>query len=1226
MAKSKTIAHGVVEFSASGLAQLTRDVKRTAQEIEKVSINMPKGGIVDREKAAMVLALIKETTKGYAEMAAEFAAGKPDLFMTKQMIKELNDPAPAKVLSTYKSMSASLVANRRELEAIGRLQKNLPVGEGLSYGHLRGVAGRAEGIKERDITRQENAGAGELSLKAMISEVVQVLGRGKGAGAEVARASVDTFEKNQRHRASELEYQQYGSRHAKNALMLESGAIDQDQHNYRTRRDLNQGKVSGSAQRSIEAAGDRHMGTMIPVDQLSTELRQKIDSLIPPGTADPLNARLRMLSTAAQEVANSINVQARSIGEMRIDQAMADALKELNDGKITKSQYAKTVDNLGREREAARSVEEFGRNLENPNAPSKAALLADAKIEKVSEIRARATAEGTLTEEMEKRLDAAEANAKQDRRNAEEVETLSAKNKELSTRLGELAEKKKTNAGLSRAESREMKRTASEIQENQTKMRALSGETNEFSSSLHDASRNSRRFNYMMQQASYGVQDFYQVIGQTGLSGALRASANNIASLFGAMGTVGGAAAGAGVTILMIGIADAIQSMGGEAETTAKKLERLANILDRIASQRDRMTETRGGLASDESIAVSGPGYSSSLAGESNALKGKEENAFEGAAKDWAGGFWTRMTDLAVGIPSVLSAAGGDKSRTGLGEMFERQQVRQVAADRIRGTDGIVAGKHKERLANKSPADYSEADKAMMQVLEADIQSAEGLRKILSFAGVKSEEVDSAVSAMADFELKLRNMVILGAESVDKMRENVDKFMSESITSVEYGDYSAIDEVSAGIKEMTSEIARLESQLSQGNLSASVEGALLAGLDQAGEKLAMLQNAKSDLSARAGSRALDSDLGKSISGSTTGILQRLVSGNINSDMAGTLAKESLEGVSSGMRGKSGREFGLSKEDTIKKIIADTNDLLRTIRSKGPEADPIADQVKAAATEMIRSMRSVRDEFEEMTHSTQTFIRDLADKDTITASFEEAFSGAAELASKSRDLNRDADKIQSQQQFLRPGSDEFNENKLQIENLRKNAGMYSAAASQKLASGMNMSPGADGFVSGAAGTIEQVMSQAKSIQSQTGMTNGQMEHMARENIKQSLFEQLDSWSGQVSKRPGESESDAEERVAGMLDKFASNAPAFVQDIVREFGVGAIGKMQGTGETAANYNTSVGSSEGLWSSIQQSISGVSKEKETLDETKKIAAQTEPLQELYKTPLPVALTIGN
>lgn len=93
-----------------------------------------------------------------------------------------------------------------------------------------------------------------------------------------------------------------------------------------------------------------------------------------------------------------------------------------------------------------------------------------------------------------------------------------------------------------------------------------------------------------LQQASYGVQDFIQVVGPMGLGGALRASVNNFAQMLAMINPMAGAIGGLAVTAIGIYVAS-IMDAKEETDDFTESIERLADAAKRLSDIQSRMRE-----------------------------------------------------------------------------------------------------------------------------------------------------------------------------------------------------------------------------------------------------------------------------------------------------------------------------------------------------------------------------------------------------------------------------------------------------------------------------------------------------------------------------------------------------------------------------------------------------------------------------------------------------------
>ena len=280
-------------------------------------------------------------------------------------------------------------------------------------------------------------------------------------------------------------------------------------------------------------------------------------------------------------------------------------------------------------------------------------------------------------------------------------------------------------------------------------------------------------------------------------------------------------------------------------------------------------------------------------------------------------------------------------------------------------------------------------------------------------------------------------------------------------------------------------------------------------------------------------------------------------------------------------------------------------------------------IREAADRLGNSMENTRDQFEQMTHETDLFLKQLGKKDSITASYEEGFKGAADLAAKAESAIAKIADLEQKQSSTDPNSIEFKKRQAEIEALKDNVQQYGTAASGKLQKGQQFGASGFDFAEKFGGSIEKTIAEGKSIQAATGMSDADTQKMTRDMLRTQLNDQLRSFSGEVEKAPGESEEDAEIRFGEALDNIISQIAPEYRGVAMNAGAGAVDKtMQG------NYDTSVTSSENLWSSIQNSLSGVDNEKASLEEQKKIAEgikdTNSSLGSFRKDPLTVRLAI--
>jgi len=281
-----------------------------------------------------------------------------------------------------------------------------------------------------------------------------------------------------------------------------------------------------------------------------------------------------------------------------------------------------------------------------------------------------------------------------------------------------------------------------QLRDNIRQTAELNAATGGFNSAAHAASQGQRRYTFMMQQGSYAVQDFVQVIGQTGLSGALRASANNVAQVAATFGTMGGAIASAGITILMIGIAEAITAMGNSSEDTSKKIEKLTSRLEGLLSLQQQLQKGRVDIIKgDDTLGVStAMGFSKTASEKDQEAKKLRQNAsvgYDQVADEMAEiGLSHSLNVLSTGYQNLdnmlnniltlgyASEAGGinDSDNSGT-DTFEERIIR------ISLMDGQAAAK--EEAARLSVNAGPQQSKKMNDLADIDSATYEGKKKLL---------------------------------------------------------------------------------------------------------------------------------------------------------------------------------------------------------------------------------------------------------------------------------------------------------------------------------------------------------------------------------------------------------------------------------------------------------------------------------------------------------------
>lgn len=144
----------------------------------------------------------------------------------------------------------------------------------------------------------------------------------------------------------------------------------------------------------------------------------------------------------------------------------------------------------------------------------------------------------------------------------------------------------------------------------------------------HAAGQRSRNANYRMQELSYGVQDFAQVLsGGGGLDAALRAANNNISQFFAAAGGPNAARYSLMATVGVLGIAAAMKYLSDQTDLPIKKLEELTERMKSLQQARSQAAKiAEGGITGFGDITGgNASSISSSMGGLSLGIRNRQE-------------------------------------------------------------------------------------------------------------------------------------------------------------------------------------------------------------------------------------------------------------------------------------------------------------------------------------------------------------------------------------------------------------------------------------------------------------------------------------------------------------------------------------------------------------------------------------------------------------------------
>lgn len=493
------------------------------------------------------------------------------------------------------------------------------------------------------------------------------------------------------------------------------------------------------------------------------------------------------ISAAASEVAENIRRLAQNIRESKLDEAIAQLAEKLENGKITGTDFARDVAGLNAEKRGAGkakdTIAEAGLRAKTGHGSETLSLKGEAGAIKarIKEIENEEKATTGLTKAKKdalkterealdieaKLLDSqVDLSSKIDNQETKIKKLLTTRNK-LTTTVTTNTKDQKANAKAIHATDDEIKREVKHLQELKI---AQAGANN---NQAH-AAKLSGNYNFRIQQLSYGVQDFVQVIGQTGLSGALRASANNLAAFSSAFGTTSAAIGGSLITIAMIGVAEAITHLGTKAETSEEKIERLTKSIEKFIDVRQQAYDFSGDLVgtpigeADFSVGV---GNDARDKMESSILEYEKEGVTRAAKmkaelKDkYEGWFDQTSVGLFDGVGRVAreKVGGTDKSAKAEFDAFKQLLLGPDPDNNpksnvtYRPVGGIDATPDEELAARQKLISDIQS-----QILDQNPDTAEGLAAISEFAGVNAEYARESAAKMLE------------------INQNIDRFEAES--------------------------------------------------------------------------------------------------------------------------------------------------------------------------------------------------------------------------------------------------------------------------------------------------------------------------------------------------------------------------------------------------------------------------------------------------------------
>lgn len=264
----------------------------------------------------------------------------------------------------------------------------------------------------------------------------------------------------------------------------------------------------------------------------------------------------------------------------------------------------------------------------------------------------------------------------------------------------------------------------------------------------HAAGQKSRNANYRMQELSYGVQDFAQVLsGGGGLDAALRAANNNISQFYAAAGGANAARNSMVATAAILGIATAMKYLADQTDLPIKRLEEF----------NDRLKKLQGTNAEIARIMESGATRLGDVSGEPGIGVGKA------------------MADMGMGIRDKQDLLGnevdifGGRQKVGVGEriggsakliMAENLQAFGNMAGLFSGSAGDYFKSGAEELRNtvagsvlgQAFSDRFVDSKAASEVSLPAVMTAQQKKYFAAILGSKDTSTESAIKAFKEID------------------------------------------------------------------------------------------------------------------------------------------------------------------------------------------------------------------------------------------------------------------------------------------------------------------------------------------------------------------------------------------------------------------------------------------------------------------------------------------
>jgi hypothetical protein len=586
------------------------------------------------------------------------------------------------------------------------------------------------------------------------------------------------------------------------------------------------GQVRGSIRDELNAparaAATSRRQSQREIDSESGEQRigRRIDEI---GARDDLtdSQRAAEISIASDEVVESLERLAQRVREVPIDTELQNVAEKFRQGTASEGEFRAAVTASKAKKSGVEQAANITGEAEfraRNSGDSESTVELTAKLKELAKTRDDLIKKNSTLSASEQEVnEAVIASISSDIKSTQSKRDISrALDAEIDNTKALLAEKSRLDVveaksgKLTGDDAKARKKNNEELDAAAKRQNKLKAALNDSNASLHGAARASRNLNFKYQQLSYGVQDFVQVIGQTGLSGALRASANNMAAFFGASGTGAGAIWGAVGTVAMIGLADAISNVGGEAETAEEKLEKLLRTTERFSK-----------------VKISGREFSSGVAeqalGKGDFAVGAGAKAREEATKS--------IDEIAKLIRTIDAVAQGVAKDTEAGRAREGiflSDEKRLAAAKLQGAskgeldeivkEALIAMRTAIGVGSRGEADIepviSKYRESLNEITKLNLADAEHLAKLAAILDPANKKIEESLQEYKDKVSDLSVTAGHSSTSLDRMNESLDAFERDVLERSRFSDSAlpkASDEIAARLSESASRLRGLTS-------------------------------------------------------------------------------------------------------------------------------------------------------------------------------------------------------------------------------------------------------------------------------------------------------------------------------------------------------------------------------------------------------------------------------